>query len=167
MNIPPRRANSELRLIVLDAATRARCLALRVRPDQQAFIPTVDASLALAALYPDARPLAVVVGERVIGFAMYGVDQASGTWKIYRLLIDAASQGAGMGRAAVRALIRILAEEHGAESILVSYHSENVPARRLYLSEGFRELEMDAGKVTARWTKPLTRDRAAAEDRLR
>ncbi|MBK8232837.1 MAG: GNAT family N-acetyltransferase [Candidatus Eisenbacteria bacterium] len=83
----------------------------------------------------------------VIGLAMYGVDQASGTWKIYRLLIDAASQGAGMGRAAVRALIRILAEAaRGRESILVSYHSRKCAGAPALPRGGFRELKWTRGR---------------------
>lgn len=141
---------ASVQLIDIDSSVREQCLNLRLRPDQMAFVPDVASSLVLATRYPKARPMAVVVGEKVVGFSMHGIDEASGSWKIYRLIIDADSQGMGFGRATLRELVRLLEAEAGATTILVSYNEENEPARRLYRSEGFEEVSVVDGKVTAR-----------------
>lgn len=139
-----------LRLVDVDANLREACLTLTIRPDQVDYVPSVQASLDLASKYPRARPMAVVDGSKVVGFSMHGVDEATGFWKIFRLLIDARFQSQGVGRRAVRELVRMIVESEDAAAILVTYQSDNDWARRLYTTEGFEEIRTECGKVTAR-----------------
>ena len=137
-------------MVDVDSDLRLSCLALAVRPDQVGFVPSVQSSLELATRYPSARPMALIVGSDVAGFSMHGVDEATGLWKIFRLVVDARYQSQGVGRRAVRELIRMLVEEEGATAVLVSYQSDNEWARRLYAAEGFSEIKTEGRKVTAR-----------------
>lgn len=54
-----------------------------------------------------------------------------------RLLIDAARQGRGYGRAAVTSLLARLAEEYGPRDIYLSVVDGNTAAARLYETFGF------------------------------
>ena len=101
---------------------------------------TVSACLDEAAQRADWRPVAIYDGTAVVGFAMYGYfweyPPAGRVW-LDRLLIDAARQGRGYGRAAVASLLARLAEEYGPRDIYLSVVDGNTAAARLYEAFGF------------------------------
>jgi diamine N-acetyltransferase len=133
------------------AATWQACRDLQVHEEQRAFVSPVADYLALAAHGGQGWvPLAVHRGEDVIGFVMWAVDAEDGTGWIGGLVIDRAAQGQGAGRAAVEAVLGIVAAT-GAPEAALSYGSENARARRLYASVGFRETgEVVDGELVAR-----------------
>jgi diamine N-acetyltransferase len=103
------------------------------------------------------RSLAVHVDDAVVGHIMWGLDE-DGTHWLGGMLIDAAEQGKGLGRAVVRTITGWLAAEEGRRVIRLSYHPENTAARRLYESLGFtptgaledEEIVAELSAVTAR-----------------
>lgn len=127
------------------------CLGLSVSEQQLSFIPDVASSLELAANYPGARPLAICdrSGE-VVGFGLYGVDEETGHWKLFRLMIDQKHQGIGLGFAAACEMIATLKQEHSADVVLVSYHEGNSVARDMYSKLGFEEYGQIGLKVLAK-----------------
>lgn len=142
-----------LKVLLKDVTDQNRdaCLALSLANNQDAFIPDVAAALEIPAAYPDARPLAIYnESEVVIGFALYGIDENTGNWKIFRLMIDQAYQGKGYGTAATREIIDILKTQNGATTILICYHEDNQVAKHLYKGFGFEEYGQDGTKVLAR-----------------
>jgi diamine N-acetyltransferase len=79
------------------------------------------------------------------------IDDDDGSAWLGGLLVDAAFQGRGYGRAAVRAALAMLATEKGRAEFALSYQPANVVARRLYASLGFVETgEVDGDEVVAR-----------------
>jgi diamine N-acetyltransferase len=123
--------------------------ALTVAHEQVAFVPANLYSIAEAQFYPDAHAYAIAneAGEWV-GFTLYGRDEATGKWKLFRLMIDATQQGRGYGKAALRIVIeRVRAQ--GATEMLVGYQATNVAARQLYAQIGFVEVQTVGGLVTA------------------
>lgn len=88
---------------------RAAC-ELRVRPEQERFVASVERSLAEAyAAGPDiAWPRLVLHGDEAVGFVMGGFDPGAETdafrCGIWRLNVAAGHQGRGYGRFAVRAV---------------------------------------------------------------
>lgn len=75
-------------------------------------------------------------------------------------MVDAAQQGKGYGRAAMEAIIARLVVEPDCHEVLLDYEPENEPARRLYASLGFREIETDSdGAIVA--SLDVTQRRAA------
>tara|TARA_Y100000588_G_scaffold382020_1_gene468699 strand:- start:975 stop:1403 length:429 start_codon:yes stop_codon:yes gene_type:complete len=130
---------------------REACLALTLESHQNAFIPDVATSLEMAAKYVDTRPLVIYNNKNeVVGFAQYGVDEETGEWKIYRLMIDAAHQGQGLDTATTRELIETLKTQHSAAAILLCYHENNQIARNLYRKFDFQEYGKDGTKILAR-----------------
>ncbi len=130
---------------------RAECEALRVSAFQREFLPDNRSSIDMAMKYPAAQPLLVRnVDGQAVGFALLGIDENTGDWKIFRLMVDEAIQGRGYGRSILRELIEHLRRQNRAAKVLVVYHAPNVAARRLYAAEGFVEYDRVDGKVLAR-----------------
>ena len=85
------------------------------------------------------RPLAVYLGELVIGFLMWAVDPADGACWLGGIQIDQAYQGHGYGRQAIVTAMRTLAAEQGFHHFALSYQPANTNASRLYATLGFVE----------------------------
>ena len=134
----------------------AAVLALQVREDQRDFLPSIASSIELAKGYPDAVCLAVRAAHGVCGFAMYGIDYESGSWKIFRLLVAQAFQGQGIGRRAMNLLLERLRTRHGAHDVRIVYSASNAVAHALYSSLGFVECGVRGDRKLAmlRFTGP-------------
>ncbi len=111
---------------------------LKLHPGREEFVADNAISIAEAYVEPTFVPLAVYAGEALAGFAMYGQHPDSGAWWVIRLMIDREHQGKGYGRAAMEAVIAMMAERAGCEEIVTSFVPENAVAAGLYASLGFR-----------------------------
>lgn len=132
---------AELRPI--NDANREECLALRVAPGQEGFIASNARSLEQAALSPAvARPFAIEVGGRTVGFAMFafdeGNDDPADRYWLWRFMIGAQFQGRGYAAPALEAVVRYF-RENGADQITLSTKPENARALALYRRFGFAE----------------------------
>jgi aminoglycoside 6'-N-acetyltransferase len=145
------RPGPEVTLTAVDADSWRAVAELDVTDDQRAFVAPVTRYLAMCA-YDDGpwHPLAVSVEGEVVGFAMEAVDPADGSYWIGGLVVDAAWQGRGIGRATVAALVA-RARTAARPSAALSFEPSNVRARRLYASLGFVETgETDGTELVAR-----------------
>ncbi len=121
---------------------------LKVREDQERFVSDNSFSLAQAAYNPSFVPLAVYSeNDELVGFFMYGYETSHDRWWIARLMVDAAQQGKGFGRAAMIEGVRIMREHIGNIVIYISYEHDNPVARQLYASLGFVEVEVENGEM--------------------
>lgn len=66
------RRENELRILPVGPENRAACLGLRTAPGQEGFVESVEDCLREAQGYGAWRPVALLRGEEVVGFAMYG-----------------------------------------------------------------------------------------------
>jgi len=140
-------------VVPVTAANWRDCAALRPGPGQEEFVSPVAYSLCVCSYGDVWTPWAITRAGRVVGFAMTGVDDDGSRW-IGGLLVDAAVQRSGVARAAVTLLRDRLAAEPGCINVGLSYSADNVAARSLYASLGFRETgetEDDGAEVVARW----------------
>ncbi|MCC3762213.1 GNAT family N-acetyltransferase [Glycomyces sp. TRM65418] len=102
--------NRELRLEPVTPDNVEQALEIKVAPEQAAFVAPVAHSLAEAyASYKTAWPRLVYAGDRPVAFVMGGFDPDAeiecfrcGIW---RLNVDAGSQGLGYGRLAVESVL--------------------------------------------------------------
>ncbi len=141
-------------------------LKLKVSDDQRNFVAGNDTSIieAYTAITGNgyAFPFGIYENEIPVGFLMIGFDVddywddapdiAKGNYNLWRLMIDKAYQGKGLGREAVSlALDFIKTFPCGtAKYCWLSYEPENEVARRLYSSFGFAETgEMDGEELIA------------------
>ena len=135
----------------ITAANWQECINLRVAANQVGFVPSNLYSIAEAQFYPDACSQAIYNGAgQMVGYALFGRDDETQQWKIFRIMVDAAHQGRGYGRAAMHQLIEMLRLRAAAQPILICYKADNAVAQSLYASLGFVEQSIDErGKVTA------------------
>ena len=126
------------------------CAGLAVAEGQRAFLPANVYSISAAQFYADSVCRAIHAGEELVGFAMYGLEQGTGRAKLFRLMVDAAHQRRGHGRAALALLVDEIARRWGPADVYVSYQADNAVARSLYERAGFAEVERAGEKVTAR-----------------
>jgi diamine N-acetyltransferase len=106
--------------------------------------------LALCSYGGDWQPLAIYLGEQVIGFMMWAVDEADGNCWLGGILIDKSYQRQGYGQQAIQTAITMLSDEHGYRNFALSYSPDN-PAKHLYHQLGFMETdEWEDNEVVAR-----------------
>ncbi|MET7667220.1 GNAT family N-acetyltransferase [Micromonospora luteifusca] len=107
------------------------------RDDQRRFVAALGARYLLLSMRSEVwTSLAVYADETVVGHVMWGVDDDGSHW-IGGMLIDAAEQKRGVGRATVRTLAAWLGAKDGNPPVRLSYHPDNLQAAALYTSLGF------------------------------
>jgi diamine N-acetyltransferase len=124
---------------------------LQVSQSQREFVAEPSYYLALCCYGNDWRPLAIYLGEQVIGFMMWAVDPADNSCWLGGILIDQSYQRKGYGRQAVQGALSMLAKEYGYQDFALSYQPANLVARHLYSSLGFSETdEWEDDEIVAR-----------------
>jgi diamine N-acetyltransferase len=145
-----REAEGEVRLEPVGADNRKAILALELADDQVDHVASNAESLAEARRDKDARPRAVMAGDRAVGFLMYDASNKRQAL-LYRFMIDRREQRRGYGRAALAALVREVEALAHTRDIVVCYMPDNDGARRLYRTFCFvEEGEDEDGEIIAR-----------------
>jgi diamine N-acetyltransferase len=109
---------------------------LAPRDDQRAYVAPLAARYLLLGMHGDTwHNLGAYDGATPVGHVMWGTDEDGSQW-IGGLLVDAAHQGRGLGRAIVVALVAML-RAAGEGPIRLSHHPDNVASRGLSESLGF------------------------------
>ena len=128
-------------------------IALDVGPEQQRFVAPNVRSIAESKIYPYLTPQAVYADEQLVGFALYGRDPETEKYWIVRLMIDAAYQGKGYGKAAMLSLLDRMRLMPECREVFLSFVPDNEFAARLYHRIGFeRTGEMDeSGEIIMRF----------------
>ena len=141
-----------VRLRPVDAGSWRDVARLTVGPGQERFVAAPTHYLALCAYGDVWHPMSVHgADDAVVGFLMWGIDDADGSCWLGGILVDVSQQGRGVGRATVVEAIRLLRDQTGRTRFALSYQPDNVVARGLYASLGFVETgEVDDDEVVAR-----------------
>ena len=142
-------ATVELRDIVTEA-DREAAIALRRGPGQDAFVASVEKSLAEAVLYPEAcaRYWAICDGDAVVGFAMISDGIPEETLAEDPTLLGPylpvapahrriATSGAATARAALDAIVDYVRGRPGARKLLVSAGQGEGSPQPFYERYGF------------------------------
>lgn len=149
---------TDVRLIEIDAGNWRQVAAVRPQPDQERFVAPISYYLCLAHYGGEWHPLAVEASGSIVGHLMWAMDEEDGSTWLGGLVIDAARQRKGIGRAAVEAFLARFTDEGGIDAAL-SYSPDNDAARRLYASMGFVETgEMEGDEIVARLRRPSSPD---------
>ena len=132
---------AELRKI--DDNNIQECIALRVTEEQAQYICSNQDSLKDSTDNPTvARPFAIYVDNRIVGFTMFAFDEdyedPNDRYWLWRFMIDKDLQGRGYGRAALKTIIDYF-KEQGVGYIKLSTKESNSQAISLYHKFGFRE----------------------------
>jgi diamine N-acetyltransferase len=137
----------------IDDANREQVLALRVTPEQEQFVESVDQSFRDAADHPEHNPMmrAIYADDRPVGFLMLAdparEDDGSETYFLWRLMIDASHQRRGLGAAAMKELIAYVRARPGATRLVTSAVPGDGSPHDFYVRCGFRPTgEVDHGE---------------------
>ncbi|MGB7876535.1 MAG: GNAT family N-acetyltransferase [Anaerolineales bacterium] len=123
---------------------------LEVTESQREFVAEPSYYLALCSYGELWQPLAIYLGEQMIGFLMWAVDSDDGSCWLGGILIDKNYQQRGYGRQAIQEAIKMLADKHGYQNFALSYSPDNT-AKHLYHKLGFTETdEWEDDEVVAR-----------------
>lgn len=144
---------AELREI--DDRNIEECIALRVTVEQAQYIASNKDSLRDSTdNLKVARPFAIYVDDRMVGFTMFAFDEdyddPNDRYWLWRFMIDKDLQGNGYGCAALKAVIDYFKNQN-VGYIKLSTKASNVQAISLYHKFGFRENgEMNDEEVVLR-----------------
>ncbi|MGH7865697.1 MAG: GNAT family N-acetyltransferase [Candidatus Binataceae bacterium] len=154
----------------VDRSNWKAMIQLRTRPDQETFV--APALLSLAGCYVkrygaefEYAPLVICDGERVVGYVtFFGDPQSADNYWVDDVLIDAAEQGKGYGRAAMLLTIRrMLARFGNCRAIELTCFRANTSAAALYETLGFK----NTGTMTPEVGEPRWELSGAALDKYR
>jgi diamine N-acetyltransferase len=120
----------------IDSSNWRECTKLEVTESQKKFIPSNLYSIAESRFEMGMKILGVYIGEVMIGFASYILDE-QGDMNLYKLMIDKHSQGNGYGKKALIMLMDIIKNETMNKEIWLSLHPDNAVAIKLYRDYGF------------------------------
>ena len=141
-------------IVPLDRYNWELCLDISLLPAQDAMLPSILYSLAQAR-FEQLVPMGIVVGEKMIGFLMYG--EFGGICWINRIMIDANYQGQGYGTSAITQLISKLKANIRCREIRTSYARNNYPAGHFFETIGFVSIpsELADGEVVMRYEEEV------------
>ncbi|MCC5893423.1 GNAT family N-acetyltransferase [Exiguobacterium sp.] len=113
------------------------CCQLTLSETQQTYMEPNAISLLQAMYEPTLEARAIYEDETMVGFLMYNTvpEELDARW-VYRIMVDHAHQGKGIGRKATELMLEEMGR-FGPEPIVVGYHPDNTGAHRLYASLGF------------------------------
>src|SRR5699024_4726929 len=127
----------------LDESNEKLVREVTLKSNQRNFIETVDECLREAKEYKQWQPVAI--------YGSFGSNRH--TW-IDRIMIDQKYQGRGLGKEAMKILIKQVSEEYKVEVLYLSIIEENKVDERLYKQIGFKYInEKDSnGKLIFKYT---------------
>ena len=112
------------------------------------FVASNAFSIAQASFYPSYITEAIYHEDEVVGFVMYGIDEDDGLLWIPRFMIDVKHQGKGLGKKSFHIVLKKLNQQYPGSDIYISFEPENIIAKHLYTSFGFKETgEINEGEV--------------------
>jgi histidinol dehydrogenase len=136
-------ADAEVRLEVrpVDKNNLSELMRLAVAPGQEGFVAPVAKSIAQAAFEPNGRQYGLYAEGQPVGYLLlydsrYDAENPSEELSVWRLMIDAAHQRRGFGRAAVRWVVAE-ARRLGFAQVGLSHMPENPAGGAFYEPLGF------------------------------
>jgi len=136
----------KIKLMKVTADNWEEVVELELGAGQEDLVASNLYSIAEAQFDHDARPRAVYVGKRVVGFLMYEVQKTKGKAQeasIYRFMIDRKYQGKGYGRAALSKALEEIRAIPGVNRISIRYRNympDNPVVKLFYASICFVEM---------------------------
>ncbi|MCA1320550.1 GNAT family N-acetyltransferase [Bacillus tianshenii] len=144
-----------IKLRKIDESNWKEAINLKVSEEQEEYVASNVYSLAQFQFLKDFKAMGIYSEEedRMIGFAMYGIDPDDGNYWIYRLMVDKGEQGRGFGKLALQLIVEDMKVNNDKDIpfIMLGFHPENHIAKSIYLKAGFVETEM------APWGEQLAR----------
>lgn len=124
--------------VILKEITRENfeeLISLHVDQEQEQFVASNLYTIAQMQFKEEKIAKGVYVDKKAVGLIAYDLED----YDIWRLMIDARSQGRGYGRKAMELVLDILRKDGRLKTARTSIVVENVAMRNLIMSFGFKE----------------------------
>ena len=128
---------AEVVLREIDKEIWQECMNLVLRLEHGGLVAPHRYSSPVFAAEPTFVQLAIYHEGEIVGYAMYGRDPDDGEWWIYRLMIDIAHQGKGLGKSAISEVVKMMHETANCKRIYAGYRPENYVAGAFLWTVGF------------------------------
>ncbi|MEW9625862.1 GNAT family N-acetyltransferase [Rhodanobacter geophilus] len=137
-----------IRVCPVTPALRAAVLRLHARPEQDGFVSPPAHTLPDAEQCPGSAPMAILIGDTVIGYyriersarSITGRDDDADALGLRSFQLDAAWQGRGLGIRVMDILLADLTQHHPqARRIVLAVNCANAAALALYRCAGFAD----------------------------
>ncbi|WP_409298515.1 GNAT family N-acetyltransferase [Peribacillus sp. SCS-26] len=140
----------KVRIEELSGENWYECCSLELFDDQKEYMEPNAVSIAQSKFEPTLKPYAIYFDDKITGFLMFNsvMEELQGHW-VYRIMIDKAFQGKGIGKAATELMIAEMSKLPHVKKIIVGYHPENMAAHHLYSQLGFTDEGHRFGKEMA------------------
>lgn len=125
----------------IDKSNYWDCMMLTIDDSQEGFVADNKQSLIEAAYEEGLYTLGVYQEDTMVGFILYDYDDTFPGWSMSRFMIDKQYQGKGYGKQAVLEFLEYFKAKHTADKLYISVSLENVVARKMYSSIGFKEIK--------------------------
>ena len=143
MHTPANTSMPTVSLREITSSTVRKVCRLKVSPDQEQFVAANAFSLAEALFAPEAWYRAIYADEIMVGFVMLWDDTLSDAPPampeiyLWRLMLDAAYQGQGIGKQVLAEVIRYVHGRPGITRFYTSYVPGERGPEKFYRSLGF------------------------------
>lgn len=129
-----------IRLIEVNEDNFDEVIGLSVAPEQAGYVATNVHSLAQCYIYRengDVFPMAVMDGEKTVGFLLLEKDYEERYYLVWRMMVDAKEQGKGYGEAILRKVLRLAKEDLAIDTVKADYVKGNEGMAHLLANLGF------------------------------
>lgn len=111
---------------------------LSVEQEQAEFIESNSFSIAQSRFEPHWKSVGLYDQKTLVGFAMFGQDNATKEVWLDRFMIDKNYQGRGYAKKFLPILMSTIKQQYECDKIYLSISPSNEVAQRLYESHGFQ-----------------------------
>jgi len=125
------------KMVKLDKKNFWSVLDISVKPEQNKFVLNAKSSVAMGLFNKTQNIFVQMEGDIVVGLLVLEIDKKKETYYISIVIIDKKFQGKGFGKLMIKWAVEKLKEE-GATSLTIGVNRENIAAKRVYVSAGFK-----------------------------
>jgi len=134
-----------------DSADISRAAALELQPDTARWLGRTGEAWHESALADPAQDYLIAEDSgALVGFiVLAGLHHPEWIVELRRIIVSAPRRGSGCGRTLLRSALARAYEHHGAQRVWLDVKTQNLKARTLYRSEGFRDVAPEFVAVKA------------------
>jgi len=131
----------EIELQEVDLDNYSDVLNIEIEPEQKVFVPSSCYLIAKSKFHTNHQTRAIYANGKVVGLALYQTgdgDFEPYECEIFGFMVDRKHQNKGIGKKAMKLLVKEIKTHKQFTCIELSYHSQNKAAEKVYIENGFK-----------------------------
>lgn len=132
----------KIELKAVDIDNYSDVLKLEIAPEQQLFVPSSCYLIATSKFHPNHHVRAIYADGNVVGLALYQTgdgDFEPHECEIFGFMVDQKYQSKGIGKIAMKLLVKEIKTHQQFTCIELSYDAQNKAAEKVYIKSGFED----------------------------